>query len=93
MRSKKPSLIWDDWNRDHIKKHNVTVAEVEEVYAYPLASFEAKNKKQGLLAKIKNGRILAIFLSFEKQKEPYVVSARDAGDKERRIVYDKTQTK
>lgn len=45
MKYKKPPLIWDDWNREHIKKHSVTVAEVEEVYAYPLASFEAKNKK------------------------------------------------
>ena len=47
MKYKKPPLIWDDWNREHIKKHSVTVAEVEEVYAYPLASFgskEAKNK-------------------------------------------------
>ena len=23
-------LIWDEWNREHIVKHDVTVAEVEE---------------------------------------------------------------
>jgi len=22
-------LLWDDWNREHIKKHNVTVKEIE----------------------------------------------------------------
>lgn len=26
-------LVWDDWNRDHIAKHDVTPAELEEVVA------------------------------------------------------------
>lgn len=92
MITKKPLLIWDEKNREHIRKHNVTVAEVEEVYAYPLLTFEAKSGRVGMIAKVKNGRMLAVFLSFEKQKAPYVVSARDAGDKERRIMYEQTKT-
>lgn len=92
MITKKPSLIWDEKNRDHIRKHNVTVAEVEEVYTYPLLTFEAKSGRIGMIAKVENGRMLVVFLSFEKQKAPYVVSARDAGDRERRIMYEQTKT-
>lgn len=91
MTNKKQSLVWDDWNRTHIKKHSLTVLEVEEAYTLPLASFTAKAGRTGMIAKIKNGRMLAIFLSFEKQKGPYVVSARDANVKERRIVYEQTK--
>jgi uncharacterized DUF497 family protein len=33
-------------------------------------------------------RILTIVLSFEKQKQGYVVSARDASKKERKVYYE-----
>lgn len=92
MTRKKPLLIWDDWNREHIKNHSVTIEEVEEVYAHPLVSFEARRDRQELIAKVKNGRMIAIILSYEKQEGPYVVSARDAGYAERRIVYETTKT-
>ena len=92
MIKKQYPLVWDEQNREHIRKHGVTIAEVEEVYSNPAVSFEAKNRRQGIIAKVKNGRMIAVFLSFEKQKGPYVVSARDAGFKERGLFYDQTKT-
>ena len=92
MIKKKLPLLWDEGNREHIRKHSVTIVEVEEVYTHPLISFEAKKGRQGFIAKVKNGRMLIVFLSFEKQEGPYVVSARDASFKERSIVYEATKT-
>lgn len=89
---KKPGLIWDAWNREHIKKHGVTVGEVEEVYASPLLAFEAKHGRTEIISKVSNGRMLSILLSYEKQDGPYVVSARDASAKERKIIYEQTKT-
>ncbi|MBI3559864.1 hypothetical protein HY087_01920 [Candidatus Gottesmanbacteria bacterium] len=92
MRKKKLPLVWDAWNREHIKKHSLTIAEAEEAYTHSLASFTAKAGRTGIIAKIKNGRMIVIFLSFERQKGPYVVSARDANVKERSIVYEQAKT-
>lgn len=88
--AKKPALVWDNWNREHIKKHKLTVAEVEECYAAEQRVKRiGKNDRPEYIAKLKNKRLIAIFVSFEKQSEPYVVSARDASVKERRIYYEK----
>lgn len=90
---KKPALVWDEWNREHIKKHNVTEKEVEEAYEKSDIEAEAKYGRKFVLSKISNGRLITIFLSFKKQAEPYLVSARDASNKERRIYYEKYEKK
>ncbi len=85
-------LIWDDWNKEHIKKHNVTVKEVEETYRTKLIKLESYAGRKMLLGATKNGRLLSIIVSFAKQKQPYVVSARDMSKKER-IIYDQKKNK
>lgn len=86
---RKPVLVWDAWNKEHIKKHAVTVAEVEEGYQKSELVAKGKKKRTQILSKLKNGRLVIIFLSFAKQPEPYVVSARDASNTERRTYYEK----
>lgn len=88
----RPALVWDKWNREHIKKHKVTALEVEEVYIRATVSLKAKMGREEIVAKTSTKRIIAIFLSFERQIGPYVVSARDANKKERRKYYEKTKT-
>lgn len=85
---KRPALVWNDWNKEHIKKHLVTISEAEEAYDKSNLVAKGKDNRVLILSKIKNGKMIALFLSFKKQPLPYVVSARDASKKERRI-YEK----
>ena len=83
------ALIWDDWNKEHIAKHKVTVKEVEEAYkSKTIVKFSYLGRKL-ILGKTMRDRLLTIIVSFAKQQNPYVVSARDISKKERRIYYEK----
>ena len=82
------TLVWDDWNREHIKKHNITLEEVETA---------AKNQivhKQGYRGRYvvtgrSGSRIVSVIVVREKAKRYLVVTARDADRNERRSVYAK----
>jgi len=61
-------LIWDDWNKQHLAKHKVTVKEVEEVCH---GKFEAVKTYRGriqLSGNTKCGRKLIIILSPEDKE-------------------------
>lgn len=91
MNKKKSPLVWDVWNRSHIKKHNVTVKETEEAYTHELGRRVARLGRTIVHGRTKRGRWMAIILSFEGQKQPYVVSARDMNKKERSL-YERIST-
>jgi uncharacterized DUF497 family protein len=84
------NLVWDSWNLEHIKKHNVSKYEVEIAFKDKKLITESYRGRTVLISKTKRGRLLTIALSFEKQKDAYVVSARDASKKERKIYNDET---
>lgn len=87
---KKPSLVWDRWNLGHIKKHHVTKEEVEEAYSQSKLQ-KVKDKQRSLVyGPTENKRMLTIVLSTQKQTDPYVITARDMNNKERREYYDQT---
>ena len=79
------SLVWDAWNVEHLKKHKVSVKEVEEI-----ASFKGKKSLKSyqgrliILGRTKKKRLLTVVLAKEKQGTYYVVTARDMSKKERR---------
>jgi uncharacterized DUF497 family protein len=80
-------LVWEKWNREHLKKHNVTVAEVEE------AILNIKAHRQGYSGRIlligKAGiRILTLVIAPIENKKYYPVTARDADKKERRLIHE-----
>jgi uncharacterized DUF497 family protein len=86
IRIRKKDLVWDDWNIAHIAKHSVKPNDVEEVLK---GSYIAKGTyKRRILVIGKSGsRMLSIVLN----KEPrgyYVVTARDASRRERRVYRD-----
>lgn len=58
-------LIWDDWNRNHIAEHNVSLEEVEEVCHGEFRAIESYRKRLQLIGKTKKGRELIIILSPE----------------------------
>lgn len=85
-------LIWDEWNKEHIKKHNVTVSEIEEVFRSTKITKQSYLNRILILGKTKKNRLLTVVISTEKQESPYVVSARDMSKKERRYYYEQTKT-
>jgi uncharacterized DUF497 family protein len=81
--SKKLVLTWDEWSIEHIKKHNVTITEVRQaVKLRKIVDLSYKNRLE-IIGKTKKGRLLDIILSYELQKEAYIVTARDCSKKER----------
>lgn len=84
LKIKKRDLIWDKWNLKHIAKHKVTPGEAEEVLKDK--GIKARETYGGRILVIgKSGlRMLAVVLVKEKNGY-YIITARDAGRKERRI--------
>lgn len=89
---KNKKLLWDSWNIEHIKKHNVSVEEVEEAYRSNTFERTSYANRIKIFGKTKLGRFLAIVLSFERQSDPYVVSSRDMNRKEKIFYYVQTET-
>jgi len=58
-------LIWDDWNKNHIAKHGITINEIEVVCHGEHEARESYRKRFLLIGKTKRGRQLAIVLSPE----------------------------
>lgn len=86
--SKIEGFEWDRGNLEHIKKHNVTYAECEEIFSNkPLFINEDKThsgteERFQALGLTNNGRLL--FVSFTiRNNKIRVVSARDQNRKER----------
>jgi len=81
-------LVWDDWNKEHIKKHNITVSEVEEAVVSLLAHRMGHSGKIILIGRSGN-RLIAMIMAHKEDNKYYIVTARDADRKERRLVYEK----
>lgn len=87
-RIKIKELVWDEYNVEHIKKHNVTVAQAEEV----VKSFivHKAGKKGRYIAIGRSGkRLISVIVNRKKTGVYYPVTARDAAKEERRRVYEK----
>lgn len=81
-------LIWDQWNVEHIKKHNVNQVEIEEV-AKNIITHEKVKEGRYLVIGRTGTRILTVIVSRKRVGVYYLVTARDAARKERRKVYEK----
>jgi len=78
-------LVWDDWNLEHIQKHDVTPGEVEEVVE-PTAHYVTSYKNRVMVTgQTLNGRFLTVVIgeSPDLVAHWYVFSARPASRKER----------
>ena len=87
-RIKIKKLVWDNYNVEHIKKHNVTIYEAEEA----IRNFKAHKvgKKGRYIAIGRVGtRLLSVIVRRQATGVYYVVTARDAAKEERKRVYEK----
>lgn len=82
-------LIWvESRNLRHIRKHNITKDEVEEAGRNLIYHQQGR---RGLYLAVGRSKLRLIFLvlSREGAGKYYLVTARDAGKNERKIVYGK----
>lgn len=78
-------LFWDDWNLEHIKKHNISKDEVEESLSDEnIMALCTYSERLLVLGETKN-RFIATILSRKEKNGFYVVTARDMSKKERKI--------
>jgi hypothetical protein len=77
-------LIWDDWNIEHIARHDVTPEEVERSLSDPDALFlKAKEGRVMVLGRTEK-RLLTVVLNAQETNDVYyVITARDMSKKER----------
>lgn len=61
-------LIWDDWNKEHLYRHGVTIEEVEEVCHGKYKVIESYRKRIQMVGKTRNGKTVTIILSPEDRK-------------------------
>lgn len=77
-------LIWNKENVDHIKKHDVTKVEVNQVVKKDYKNQPTYGNRLMIFGKTKKGRRLTVIL-IEKEKNNYlVITARDMSKKERK---------
>lgn len=81
-------LLWDDVNREHIKKHNVSINQVEQVGKSQLAHKRGHSGRYIIVGR-SGTRILSVVIRRIKVGSYYPVTARDADKDERRRIYEK----
>jgi len=81
-------LIWDKHNIEHIKKHDVTAAEIESIAKNITVHKKAKQGRYLIIGRA-GSRILSVIVSRKGIGIYYPVTARDSDKKERRFLYEK----
>ena len=82
MTVKIDKLVWDEWNIQHIAKHNVIPKEVEEALHKKFIVKESYRSRLSLVGKTEAGRIITIIVHEDQKNIYYVVTARDADELE-----------
>lgn len=76
-------LVWDEWNIDHIARHNVELEEVEWVCKSKNLFERGRDGIYQMTGQTETGRYLTIIL-IPRTNGFYPVTARDASDTERK---------
>lgn len=80
------ALIWDDENVEHIAKHQVSPAEVEEV-CFGTEKVVLRAERAGryvVLGRTEAGRYLTVVVTAPHKGRARVITAREMSSKERR---------
>jgi uncharacterized protein len=78
-------LVWDDWNIAHIARHDVVPEEVEDVCDATPAVFQTYQGRLLVVGLTRRRRALGVVLAPMGNGMYYVVTARPASRKERRL--------
>lgn len=86
-------LLWDKWNLEHIKKHNVSKDEVKKAGKNILFSVKTYNNRLRTVSRV-GKRLISLILSPQAEKGVYYpITARDASKNERKTIYEIEQKK
>ncbi len=79
-------LVWDDWNREHVTKHGLSIAEIETLLAGWVFGEETYKGRYQVLRTNHQGRLLSFVIGAvpDQQGVWYVFSARPASRRERK---------
>lgn len=64
-------LVWDEWNREHLARHNISPEEVEEICHRKYKITESYRKRLLIVGKTTKGRKIVIVLSPEDRNLEY----------------------
>lgn len=87
-RIKVKSLVWDEWNIRHIKKHGIDIEEVEKAGKNLIYHRKTYRNRYLVIGRSKS-RSITLILNRKRAGTYYVVTARDASRKERRKINEK----
>lgn len=76
-------MIWGGWNRGHIKKHDVSEDEVEELCKGTYKQQPTYDNRFLIFGRV-GKRLLTVILARESAGKYYVITARDMSKKERK---------
>ena len=79
-------IIWDEFTIDHIKKHRVTVSEVEKVIYSDAYEIDGHSGKKILVNRVRL-RIISVVVLMKGNKLT-IVTARDSNKDERKGLYE-----
>lgn len=79
------SLIWDKWNVEHIKKHSLTKKIIEEAILN-IKAFRYGYRGRIILICIFGNKFISIVIDKKEEGRYYVVTARSADKKERKLI-------
>lgn len=83
-------LIWNPLNAEHIARHDVTINEVEEVSEGKFIFWQSYGGRFMIVGRTLAERTLAIVLEPDDSGMYYVVTARPASRRERRLYTEGT---
>ena len=83
-------FTWDIWNTTHIKRNSVIYQEVEEILQRKYIAFQNYKKRIVIIGKTKVRRALVVIMeSTDKRGIYYVITARIASQKERKLYQER----
>ena len=85
------ALAWNSWNIEHISRHDVTRNEVEEVCEGRFIFRESYGGRFVVIGLTLDRRALAVVIEPDNDGMYYVVTARSASRRERRIYEEETR--
>lgn len=87
-RIKIKKLVWDKWNIEHIKRHNVTLDEAEESVKNFIAHKKAKKGRYIAIGR-SGSRLISLVVRRVSTGIYYPATVRDSSKKERKEIYEK----
>ena len=81
-------LVWDNWNVIHIRRHHITVKEIEKVCHGKHIVLEGKKGRLLIIGET-GEKILTVVLDPEPEEEIYYVVTARSADKKERTLYKK----